>query len=62
MRLSISEKMLIAELQNLKVSEDIIVALMTKIDSFEKADNFSLYLASHSNLTYKDLITYAKFV
>lgn len=62
MRLSISEKMLIAELQNLKVNDDIIVALMTKIDNYEKADNFSLYLASHSNLTHKDLITYAKFI
>lgn len=62
MRLSISEKLLIEELQNLKVNEDVIIALMTKIDSFEKADNFSTYLASHSNLTYKDLITYAKFI
>ena len=62
MRLSISEKMLIAELQNLKLQDDVIVALMTKINNFEKADNFSSFLASHSNLTPKDLISYAKLV
>ena len=62
MRLSISEKLLIEELQNLKVNEEVIIALMTKIDNFQKADDFSSYLASHSNLTHKDLIRYAKFV
>jgi hypothetical protein len=54
--------MLIAELQNLKLQDDVIVALMTKINNFEKADNFSSFLASHSNLTPKDLISYAKLV
>ena len=62
MRLSISEKMLVEELKNLNISDEVIVALMVKINDYTKADEFSSYLASHSNLTNMDLINYAKFI
>ena len=62
MRLSISEKMLVEELKNLNIADEVIVALMVKIDNFSKADDFSQYLASHSNLTHRDLLRYAKYI
>ena len=59
MRLSLSEKILIQELKYLKVGMDSIIKIMMKVNSFEKADDFSDYLASHSNLNVQDMIGYA---